>query len=46
MDMAWCADSLPKDPGLPMVVSLHATKALGCGEGGVVVSENEEESNP
>ncbi len=36
MDAAWCFDSLvPSD--LPSVVSLHATKVLGVGEGGMIV---------
>jgi dTDP-4-amino-4,6-dideoxygalactose transaminase len=36
VDAAWCFDSLqPSD--IPAVVSLHATKVFGIGEGGVVV---------
>ncbi len=37
IDAAWCFDSL-RAVSLPSVVSLHATKVLGVGEGAVVVS--------
>ena len=40
IDAAWCFDSLSASP-LPQVVSLHATKVLGIGEGGVVVSQDQ-----
>lgn len=39
IDAAWCFDSL-RPVSIPSVVSLHATKVLGVGEGGVVVSTN------
>lgn len=37
IDAAWCFDSL-RPVSLPSIVSLHATKVLGVGEGGIVVS--------
>lgn len=40
VDGAAAFDSLDRAP-LPTVVSLHATKALGAGEGGFVVSEDQ-----
>ena len=43
IDAAACFDALARQPHpstgpLPIVLSLHATKAFGCGEGGVVVT--------
>lgn len=40
LDAAWCFDSLHPSR-LPQVISLHATKVLGVGEGGAVVSTDE-----
>lgn len=37
VDAAWCFDSL-RPAAIPSVVSLHATKVFGVGEGGVIVS--------
>ncbi len=39
IDAAWCFDSL-RPSWLPQVLSLHATKVLGIGEGGAVVSSD------
>ena len=40
-DAAWCFDSL-QTTSIPSVVSLHATKCLGVGEGGLVTCESAE----
>lgn len=37
IDAAWCFGDLEPGP-LPQVISLHATKVFGIGEGGVVIS--------
>ncbi len=41
IDAAWCFDSVVPS-AIPTVVSLHATKVFGIGEGGVVISKNRE----
>ena len=41
VDAAWCFDSLNVD-ALPAVISLHATKVCGIGEGGIVIAQDEE----
>lgn len=44
LDVAWSIDNFKPDKNLPAALSLHATKALGCGEGGVTITESEDTS--
>jgi dTDP-4-amino-4,6-dideoxygalactose transaminase len=42
-DEAWSFDSFKKGIHGNSVISLHATKSLGCGEGGVIIANTTEE---
>ena len=44
-DAAWCFDSPPIGNDSVTIISLHASKAFGIGEGGLILSENSEYIN-
>lgn len=43
-DEAWCFDSFIKDKVGDSAISLHATKSFGCGEGGVIITNDKKKS--
>ncbi len=43
-DEAWCFDSFIKNEVGDSAISLHATKSFGCGEGGVIITNDNNKS--